>query len=142
MKLQLLLSKLLFISIIGILFASCDEVITTTNENQINGAWKCNEQHEEDGQNYYDVEIEVDESDSSTIYIYNFLNLESNPSSPVYVRAKLQGNNITINEQIVAGHTVEGSGTINSDYTKIYLDFTDDLYGGSPWNVSATYTKY
>lgn len=132
-----------FILIASVLyFTSCDEIITPSSQQELNGVWKCTEQHEEDGQNFYDVEIEVDETDSTTFYIYNFLNLEGNPSTQIYATAHISGNYISIPHQTIGGHTIEGSGNINANYTTINLNFTDDLYGGTPWNVSATYSKY
>ena len=84
----------------------------------------------------------TDERDSTVIYIYNFMNLENNPSIPVYARANVNGTSIQIPRQTISGHTIEGSGFIQSNYTKISLDFTDDLYGGTPWDVNTIYTKY
>lgn len=141
MKTQTPRMLLLFVVASVLFFASCDELVNP-NSNSLNGVWKCSEVHQEEGTLSYDVSIETDEQDSTVFYIYNFMNLESNPNVPVYARAKVNGTSIQIPQQIVSGHTVQGSGYIQSNYTKITLDFTDDLYGGVPWDVNATYTKY
>ena len=131
----------LFFILSTIVFSSCEELILPSNTSQLQGTWKCEETHEEEGSSTYNVEIDIDESDSSIVYFYNFLNLENSPSVPVSLKARVSGNRITINSQNIAGHQVEGSGTINSTYSKITLNFLDDVYGGTPWNVSATLTK-
>jgi hypothetical protein len=126
---------------ITLIFTSCDPLLLPSDAN-LTGTWKCSEQHEVDGNSYYDVEIETDNMDSTTIYIYNFLNLEQNTSVPRYITAHVNGNSISIPNQSIAGHTVEGSGNLSSDYKTIYLDFTDDIYGNDPMQVTATLSKY
>ncbi|OQA99981.1 MAG: hypothetical protein BWY22_00166 [Bacteroidetes bacterium ADurb.Bin217] len=138
-------TKSLFLKVLLFLFVlflvSCDELIGPSSTS-LDGVWKCSEVHEEEGTLSYDVTIDTDERDSTVIYIYNFMNLESNPNVPVYARATVSGTSIQIPQQTISGHTVEGSGYIQSNNTKITLDFTDDLYGGTPWEVNSTYTKY
>lgn len=133
--------RLVLISSFLLFLASCDELINPSN-NSLDGVWKCSEVHQEEGTMSYDVTIDTDESDSTVIYIYNFMNLETNPNVPVYARAKINGNSIQISRQTISGHTIEGTGYIETNNTKITLDFTDDLYGGTPWDVTSTYTKY
>ena len=140
MKKTSYIKKTLGFLVIIAFFTSCDQILTPT-QNAIDGSWNCVEQHEEDGQSNYTVQIDYDQSDSTIIYISNFLNLETNPNIPVEVRARVSGSSITIPQQTVGGHTVVGNGTIQLGFSKINLQFTDDLYGGSPWQVTATLTK-
>jgi len=123
-----------------LLLIAC-EPINFTDENSISGTWTCVEQHEEDGASNYKMEIKYNQSDSSIIYIHNFLNLNISTTNTKYVQANVSGSVITIPEQIIEQHTVKGSGYINSDKTIIDLDFTDNLYG-TPWTVTATLEKY
>ena len=57
----------------------------------------------------------------------------------LFIYARVFGNSISIPQQTIEDHTIEGSGTISS--STITLEFTDDLYGGVPWNATATLTR-
>jgi hypothetical protein len=134
--LKILIISLLFIGI------SCEGMLLNSNRD-LSGEWQCKEIHEEDGNRTYYVDIEYANQDSSQIRIYNFLNLDNESlTSSRYVYASVSGYSLTIPRQQIEDHTVQGNGTINSSYTNIHLQFTDDLYGGESWDVSATLTKY
>ncbi|MFO7868997.1 MAG: hypothetical protein R6U95_06845 [Bacteroidales bacterium] len=134
--LRLCISSLLIISI------SCEMLIQNTN-NDLSGEWKCTESHEKEGERTYIVDISYENQDSSRIRIYNFMNLDSTSLySSTYIHASVSGHSITIPRQEIDDRTVWGNGTINSSYSSIKLLFNDDLFGGDPFDVSATLTKY
>lgn len=118
---------------------SCGDILSTENE-LIDGTWTCKEVHDDLGTRSYYIEIEYLSTDSSQIYIYNFLGLSNDITSELRVIASISGNNISIPTQNIDGHEVTGSGKIEADYNTITLNYTDLLYD-SPWNVSATYTR-
>ena len=123
------------------IISSCDP-IGDKSTSAIDTSWKCVETHSEDGTHNYYVDIEYKQGDSSTIYIYNFLNLDQNVNTSVYAKAYISGFSITLPQQTIDGHSVNGSGAISPDYNSIRLDFTDDIYGGNPANVTAELTRY
>lgn len=132
------LSLYLFIlSIIAL--SSCGDILSTENE-LIDGTWTCKEVHDDLGTRSYYIEIEYLSTDSSQIYIYNFLGLSNDITPELRVIASISGNNISIPTQDIDGHEVTGSGKIEADYNTITLNYTDLLYD-SPWNVSATYSR-
>ncbi|MCX7863238.1 MAG: hypothetical protein N2449_09630 [Bacteroidales bacterium] len=97
--------------------------------------WKCTENSATYGtQNYY-VEITKD-NQSGIIVIDNFFNLGLGKS----IKASVNGQTITINNQMVSGHLFNGTGTIASNFNSISWNYTFDE-GNGPENVTATYTK-
>ncbi|MDA3883641.1 MAG: hypothetical protein PF481_10205 [Bacteroidales bacterium] len=135
LSLKILIASLLLIGI------SCEGMLLNSNQD-LSGEWQCKEIHEIDGTRTYYVDIEYANQDSSQIRIYNFLYLDNTSlTSSRYVYASVSGLSLTIPRQQIEDHTVEGNGTINNSYTSINLQFTDDLNGGDPWDVSATLTK-
>ncbi|MFW5850812.1 MAG: hypothetical protein ACOCWB_01165 [Bacteroidota bacterium] len=135
LSLRILIASLLLIGV------SCEGILLNSNQD-LSGEWQCKEIHEEDGNGTYYVDIEYANTDSSQIRVYNFMNLDNESlTSSRYIYASLSGYSLTIPRQQIEDHTVQGNGTINSSYTSIHLQFTDDLYGGEPWEVSATLTK-
>lgn len=136
-----LIFKIVLFASLLLLCLSCGELFTNTDLSNLQGEWSCSEKHDYDGYSTYDISIDIDEADSTTILVYNFLNLETNPTLPRYVRMSVIGNSITIPYQSIGNHFVEGSGEISDDFKKISLTFTDNLYGNSEWNVTSNYTK-
>lgn len=135
-------NKLVLIALLSAIFlASCDDLITS--KSTIDGTWQCAEDHENKSgtQNYF-VDIEYVSSDSSQIKIFNFLNLSSSLSSTQFVTGRISGSTIRVTSQDYNSHTVQGTGQISGNYKTITWTCTDDLYGGEPWDVSSTYTKY
>lgn len=130
----------LFLSSMFLIYA-CDDILSDTQTRTIDGTWYCQEEHEHDGNRNYYVDISYKAGDSSTIHIYNFLNLDPRPQATLHIYATVSGNSITIPRQKIEDHTVQGSGRIVNNST-INLSFTDDLYGGIPWQVTTRMTKY
>ncbi len=97
--------------------------------------WKCTENSSTYGtQNYY-VEISKD-SLAGYIIIDNFFNLGLGKS----VKAYVNGQNITINNQTTSGHLFNGNGTISSNFRSISWQYVFDEGNGQE-NATATYTK-
>jgi hypothetical protein len=117
----------------------------TVNRNYYTGIWKVNEDGTRANAAQYDVAIEPN-GDQPKLKITNFRNYLT-----LNVEARVKGDTLTINRQVVNGSTVEGFGVIDSDmyygehgvmmmyYYIIYPDGVLDSYGlkgGEPskWN--------
>lgn len=131
----------LILSIATFALISCEDFSLQPQNRRLDGQWTCQENHSEEGSLTYTITIDTDERDSTKIYLYNFLDLQQSPQIPVYAYAYIKANSVSIPNQTIAGHTVEGTGTINQEYSKITLSFTDNLYGKQKWNVNSTLTK-
>lgn len=119
---------------------SCEEIFENPQERGIDGAWYCQEIHENDGTRNYYIDIEYKSGDSSTVHLINFLDLDrQSAGKTLYIYARVFGTSITIPRQKIEDHTIEGSGVISQ--STITLDFTDVLYGGVPWNATAKLTR-
>ncbi len=124
---------------LAVAFWSCnpDEPDPDTGDirDKLVNTWKCTENSQTYGtQNYY-VEITKD-NQASVIIIDNFFNLGLGKS----IKATVNGQTITINNQIVSGHIFNGTGIIASNFNSISWTYTFDE-GNGPETATATYTK-
>lgn len=131
------LKVILFISFIQLVSCKPDDTTPDTGDirDKIVSSWKCQENSATYGtQNYY-VDITKD-SVAGKIFIDNFFNLGLGKS----VTATVNGQIITINNQMVEGNLFNGTGTISSNYNSISWSYTFDEGNGAE-SVSAVYTK-
>ncbi len=136
-KAFILIKVVIFISLIQLISCKPDDTTPDTGDirDKIVSSWKCQENSATYGtQNYY-VDITKD-SVAGKILIDNFFNLGLGKS----VTASVNGQIITINNQMVEGNLFNGSGTISSNYNSISWSYTFDEGNGAE-NVSAVYTK-
>lgn len=100
------------------------------------GTFRCNETSSLIGTTPpFDVVITKSTTASDQILIYNIYNLGSNTKA----YAIIQGSQVTIPNQPVAGNFIQGTGTLQTAVT-LALTYTVNL-GGTTDNVSATLTK-
>lgn len=128
---------IIFFSLIQLISCKPDDTTPETGDirDKIVSSWKCQENSATYGtQNYY-VDISKD-SVPGKIFIDNFFNLGLGKS----VTASVNGQIITINNQMVEGNLFNGTGTISSNYNSISWSYTFDEGNGAE-NVSAVYTK-
>jgi hypothetical protein len=117
--------------------ASCEELSDDLSpRDNIVDTWKCQETDSSNGSDSFLVEIESESLNSNGIRIYNFNHLGDNFA----VKATVSNNSISIQNQTVEGFTISGSGTINSNYERITLNYSVDDGGGKE-NYSAVLTK-
>lgn len=132
--------KVLFLFVaLAIVFASCDDFVSSTKS--LEAAWQADEDHYEEGRHVYNAEIEYDPSDSSKLRIYNFMGIDPNLESNLYVSAFLNGAVISIPSQEYKLHRISGSGEISGNYKTITFSFNDDLYKDGGGTVTSIWTK-
>lgn len=136
-----------FVALVALLMVTSCEVaddLLGSGENleKIEGTWSVEEESEyykstASSMSVYTVSISLDPSNTSGIIIDNFYGVG------ISVRANVSGRSIIIpNQNTDDDYTVYGSGTINSSYNSITLDYeVDDNSGGAPDNVTAEFTK-
>lgn len=137
------MKKLVFLSLFSVIlwFSACtpeEEVTPDTGDSRdnITDAWQCQENSSTYGtQNYY-VDISKDSASSSKIIIDNFFGLGTGKE----VEASMSGLTLTISNYIIQGYTINGTGSISSNYKTINWQYTVDEGNGAE-SVTATYTK-
>ncbi|MFP4557160.1 MAG: hypothetical protein ACLFNU_09840 [Bacteroidales bacterium] len=112
----------------GLLFslASCDKQ-ENYPENSILGTWRCFEEVSIQGNRQYNVGIDYQSDDSSTIVIYNFYNMGFN----VETYATVQDTLITIIGTDSFDADIIGTGHVKRDFSAIYWDFS---YSGNTYD--------
>ncbi len=113
---------------------SCTQDDLGDSRDNLVKTWRCQEQSELFGVQYYDVEISKSDSDELQILMYNFFDRKKD------VLANLDGNALSIPKQTVDGWDIEGSGEISADLSKISWTFTADD-GTGVQNISAYFTE-
>jgi hypothetical protein len=128
-----------FLILLLTFITSCNPDEPTPNtidiRDKIATSWKCTENSATYGTQHYIVEI-IKDTLPAVIIIDNFFNLGLGKS----IKATVNGQSITINNQMLQGHLFNGNGTISSNYNSISWSYTFDE-GNGPENVTATYTK-
>lgn len=120
-----------------ILFFACevfeDPLITDPRDN-FTGDWSVNEISSLYGTTNYNVKIVKDPNNSSQVIIKNFYHFGMDMDTYAIVTI----GTITVPEQIVCNHTVQGFGKL--DKNRIQWTYTAND-GADIDNVTATYTK-
>jgi hypothetical protein len=93
---------------------------TSTPAEKLKGTWQVVENSIEFGEQQYLVEFYQESNDSATVKIYNFFGL----GSWSFVMADVDNQTILIPTQTEEGYQIVGSGSINSDFTEIEMNFT------------------
>jgi len=122
------------ISFLVLLACSCEQ--EEKSYNSITGPWRCEENHPVKGFTTYLVEIDSVKRETDLYLISNFYNSDYNE----FVFAQLSGNEITINNQVITSLFVNGTGTVNDDFTLIDWEYEIDD-GIQEINVYARYTR-
>jgi hypothetical protein len=87
---------------------------------------------------FYSVTVEIYQSDSNKILIYNFYDLGDN----IGIAANVNGMNLEIPKQTTSdGYTIYGSGSVSSSYKKIIWNYKVDINDGEINEVTDTYTR-
>ena len=84
------------------------------------GNWICNETSAQHGSSTYTITISKDVTTSDKIKAQNFYQL----GNSAYVFMIVDGNNMTIQQQVISPDTLSGSGTYNSN-TTLSFNFTN-----------------
>lgn len=84
------------------------------------GAWTCNETSTQYGPSTYTITISKDVTSANKIKAQNFYHL----GSTAYIFIIVDGNNMTINQEVISPDTLNGSGTYNSNNT-LSFSFTN-----------------
>ena len=122
---------------------SCElaEELAGTDAGRLEGDWNCEEESElfkaTKGIYYYEVSILQDEDVSNRIIIFNFYQL----GPYVAAEATVSGLNIPLHPDVEGDFTVNGSGTISSNYKRIDWNYTVDDGSGVLDHVTAIYTR-
>jgi len=116
---------------------SCQEDITDLSDprDAIVKKWRVTDNSGPAGTAGYDVTITKDANESTRVLFQNFHGLAT--SNKLY--ATIAGSNLTIPAQTLDGtYTIDGSGTISSDLSKITFNYTVDD-GDVPVDVIANF---
>ncbi len=129
----------ILVFVFGIFFYSCKNEVDTLDPNVdvrevLVKTWKCNES---DGKNTrtYDVTVTKDPSNTNKILIGNFHNLSASKLSVV-----VAGTNMTIASQSIDNYTFAGSGTFDTNGSRIQLTYSADDHTDPAVNITATYS--
>jgi hypothetical protein len=105
---------------------------------KLEGQWKVEESGYKSTADFYYTTVEIHQSDSNKLLIYNFYDLGDNVSITVNVN----GMSLEIpNQTTDDGSAISGSGTISSKFDKINWNYHVDIGDGSPQDLTAVYTK-
>jgi hypothetical protein len=115
-------------------FSSCEKEEKTYSS--VTGSWRCEENNPVDGIRSYLVEIDSVKSETDLYLISNFYDADYNE----FVFARLSGNEFTISNQVITSLFVNGTGTVNEDYTQIDWEYEIDD-GIQEISVFARYTR-
>jgi len=133
---------LMAIGVAALLMQSCEEdplgLFSDDPRDGLTGEWKVEENSslfKKGTGGFYTVNISKEVSDTVTLYVNNFYELEQN------VKVTLNGRNIDIPEQTVKGYTIDGYGLVSFDFSKIDWSYTVILNTGDRDDVTATYTR-
>ena len=114
--------------------SSCEKEEKTYSS--VTGSWRCEENHPVNGFRNYLVEIDSVKSETDLYLISNFYNVDYNE----FVFARLSENELTINNQVITALFVNGTGTVNEDFTLI--DWVYEIDDGiQEISVFARYTR-
>ncbi len=106
--------------LIAIFLSACAQDDFTDIRDNISGNWRCQENSNLFGEQYYDVNISKSDSIETEILIYNFFDRKQD------VRVTVEGNSLTIPIQIVDNWEISGTGEISTDYKTISWNFSAD----------------
>ena len=104
-----------FLIVIAIGIISCGQENSSIS---LNGTWHVEENSQLYGTQLYDAQ--VTQLDSTKMEITNFYKL----GTDIYVSATLDEFAISIGRQNVSGYTIQGTGTVKSDFKSITFNFT------------------
>jgi hypothetical protein len=128
---------LIFVLIIFV-FYSCEEINNKDESiaSRLEGQWKCEENSSifKSALDFYTVIIQIHPIDSNKVLIQNFYLL----GNTVDVEATINGMTLTLPYQNTGdGYTVQGSGTIASNFDQINWSYSVDDGSGVPDEVEA-----
>jgi len=106
--------------------ASCDKQ-EDYPENSILGTWRCLEEVSMYGSRQYNIGIDYQSEDSTTIVMYNFYNLGFN----VETYATVQDTLITIIGTDSFDANITGTGHVKRDFSAIFWEFA---YSGNSYD--------
>lgn len=105
---------------ISIFLYRCD----TGNDNKvyqdITGAYTCEETSPYTGLHKYIIEIDRVKNKDNLIIISNF----HNQGDSEFIYATLAGDSLSLNNQIINGLFINGSGEVNPEFNRIELNYT------------------
>ena len=136
-----------YIHIIGfvILSSSCEDLFELETSDDVRDkiirTWECIEYSQvfyKSTTGSYTVDISKDPYDSTYVVLDNFYGLGIGYD----LRAKLDGKNLTINNETIDDHIVNGTGVITNNYKQIDWEYNVELPDGEIDNVTAVYTPY
>lgn len=131
------LTLILFVVVFSFLHSCRKDDDPQATNNSINGTWRVSENSTTFGQQNYIVEIINDTASANKIIIDNFFNLGINHQ----IIANISGSTININNAVLDGYTINGTGNIASNYNSISWNYNVDDGNGSE-AVTSTYTRY
>jgi hypothetical protein len=131
------LTSLFFLITLFFLYA-CEEDYYSYEDirDGVTGEWLANENSTIFGNTSYSISISKVPNDSSAIWVENFYDLEGN------VRVTLNRRNLTIPQQVVAGHTISGYGLITFDFKRVEFSYSVKWSTGEEDEVYTVCTRF
>lgn len=117
------MKRIILMALLAFCAASCKK---DQSRDSILGVWHCeeNRSHSSMGFAQYSVTILNDpEATDTTMFVFSNL-YQMGVTTTRYVHFKLVGNAIEIPYQDIENQSIEGSGTMESDFSKIKLKYT------------------
>jgi hypothetical protein len=128
--------RIVTIVLILSLGASCDTDDHPINYDTIEGIYTCQESSSHAGTRQYPVEIDAVNNTEGLYIILNFHSKGENE----FIFTEVAGDSITISNQAITDISVNGTGTVGSDFRTIRLRYiTDD--GVTILDYLATYNR-
>ncbi len=124
------MKRLALLILLAVTIVGCTK---TNDHDSIYGIWQCDEDSEELGYRQYSVTVMNDPLDSTMLVFSNLHALGNSEDS--YVEFYLNGDSIIIPEQVIRSYSINGKGIVESDFSKINLDFS--VQGATLINVEA-----
>lgn len=139
MRTQKSIPLLLFLLLFVISCETPEDILSSKDiAAELEGQWIVNEQSSEFKKtlDFYYVQIYLNSSDSTQVFIENFYDL----GNSIVALAKVNGTEINLPSQTLDdGSTIHGNGTISSDYQQIIWVYYVDLGTGVTNEVNANY---
>jgi hypothetical protein len=85
------------------------------------GSWTCNESSQQHGSSTYTMTIIKDVTSSNQVIAKNFYGLGTTTNTIIVI----DGNNMTIQSQVVSGNTLSGSGSYSNANLTIHFSADD-----------------
>ena len=131
---------LVFCTTVLLLATACEELIPDPGGGDVISALEDNWRVEEESQIFskstYIVEIERHPTDSTSVYVDNFYNVDAT------VQVTVSNRKLSIPDQLMeGGYRVYGSGTVSVNHQSISWQYTVDDGSGQADNVTAVYTR-